>query len=119
MPSSRLSRLAASSKRASAANHGFVSCSAESRVAIGKTSGSYYDIGWRSLTARDPLHRPLDLPIPLRFNFIALLHTQRLIENLSLQAVADEVEFARPLGYTRLYVAIGQVNVEIVQQRGS
>src|SRR5690242_6355820 len=132
MPSSRLSRLAASSKRASAASQGLVSCSADSSVGIGKTSGyimtvargfpplSTFVRGPNSRTllmARNQLHRPLNLRIALGLHLVSLGDAQRLVEDLGLETVADEVEITRPFGQARLYAVLRQKRVKIIEQR--
>src|SRR5690349_11656982 len=92
MPSSRLSRMAASSKRAAAAAHGFFSFFSEIAtgcvsVATGCLPTHYKGVrGVGRALAAHHLDRFLDHRVALGFYFVALLHAEGLVVNLGLQA---------------------------------
>ena len=58
-----------------------------------------------SLLLGDRFERLLNHRIALRFHFVALLHAERLIEDLGLQPVGDEFLRADPIVNAGLNVA--------------
>src|ERR1039457_2614477 len=63
----------------------------------------------------DGFHRLEDHRVALRFHFIALLHTEGLIEDFRLQAVGDELALRRPLGDRGPDLAVREEDAEPVE----
>src|ERR1017187_5056146 len=136
IPSSSLSRRAASSKRAAAASHGFFSFSSDMEtcgvnVATGQPSNNIVLCpcgarlsACRRLSSRRSSGRTLSTQqfkrlqnrgIALQFHLVATLHAECLVENLRLDPAAQEIGFSGPLADTRLDAASAREGLEFVQ----
>src|ERR1035438_6460825 len=136
MPSSSFSRMAASSKRAAAASHGFFSFSSDMEtcgvnVATGQSSNNIVLCpcgarlsACRRLSSRrssgrtsptQQFERLQNRGIALQFHLVAAFHAECLVEDLGLDPVAQEIQLGGPLADIRLDAAGAGEGLEFVQ----